>query len=368
MASIAVKSHWVGFENKVTYELNIVILVHYAELFKRRVDYLKEFGLLNTRGRKLHLTLLASEGDGIHEQDIAAGWPAGIHVTLLEMSSCEPIPKINGYYLWLATARLNARWHLRVDDDSINDIDGLLNYADTHFPDCAVHLMTMPIMHAPHYFVEFLEANNLEMTTYRGEYEASLTSNRAMQTMFANPRAMSFLEETAQRFLRPGDVALAMAMHICGVPAAGCPIMTKDFRHSELSLLGGPFCHVHYVEWDDLWFTRMLRAILRGERKPFTDDFIRPYIGHCLPFGRCIGDRLDEIVLCAGGRVESKNHSSEERWVPREDALLLCDATGVATVVLHTILRHDQYVWLMGPHLHDRSYRFIELEGPRYFL
>lgn len=337
-----------GYDRKNVYDVNVLVLIHYSGHFRHRVELFKAFGLLNIKSRKVHITLVGSKGDGAYVSEITSGWNS-VDVTFLEMSSSLPIPKINGFYLWLAHSGLNARWHLRVDDDSITDVDRLLSFAETRFGDTAIHLMASP--NHGHVFGDMFERMGISVPSHMHEYEASLTSAAALNTVFSHRRAFSFLEESGRFYSAPGDIALALAMHVCKVPTAACPLMTKDFAPTGMSISGAQYCHIHYVDWNNVSFTGMLRAMISGTRKRLRPKDIDRMIDRPLEFGRVVGDVIGGITLLASGAISGCMHPSETFWYISGNALVFCCPNGVPSSIFNVVISYNDREWLIGPFL-----------------
>lgn len=95
MHNLAVTLSQCGYNRAVVYDLNVIVLIHYAGHFKERLDWFKKLDLLNISRRSVHVTVLASKGDGRHADEIMPNW-SRVDVSFLEMASAWPIPKING--------------------------------------------------------------------------------------------------------------------------------------------------------------------------------------------------------------------------------------------------------------------------------
>jgi hypothetical protein len=346
----------------IAYDLNVIVLIHYSGKYRHRVDFFKRFGLHSFAEFAVHVTLVASEGDGVHSSELLHGWPNGVDVTLLEMSSDCPAPKLTGCYFWLRDARICAKWHLRVDDDSITDIAFLLQYAETHYAERAIHLMTDPHPQEPEpLFSPILAAYGSNNVSTRHEYESSLTSGCAFENIWNNECAVSFLAEAGQMFSGPGDRTLAMAIHLAGIEAEACPIMSKDFRQAEMSIADGPYAHVHYVNWQDSLFVKHLRTFICGQRKPLNGLHTELITGRALPFGRCVGFHLAGLILHRDGRISGSGHPNETSWSIAEGKLLFRDPDGAVTTAFSTELRCNDECLLLGACYDGISHHYLQI-------
>ena len=325
-------------------------------------SWMKQLGLMNIRTLKVHITVVASFGDGEKMSELAEGWPAGTHVTVLEMGSHCPVPKIHGYYLWLHDTGLKARWHLRVDDDSVTDLFAMFTYAENRFGDAPIHLMTSPMTHeiGPPIFADFLAQRKI-VSSVAHEYECSMTSQKAMKAVLENEATRRFLEETGEQLDAPGDRGLAIAVHMAGIPSAINQVGSKDFEKTALMLSGGWLAHIHYVNWGDDIFTNMLAAFVFGERRAVDRKTIGEVVGRGLEFGRCIGERLREVCLLGDGTIENPQHHHETAWHYAEGCLFLKNPDGSVTSILNTLLSHRQRAWVVGPYMHGQIQHYLRI-------
>ena len=274
------------------------------------------------------------------------------------------VPKINGYYLWLRRSGLRARWLLRVDDDSVTDVGGLIAAADAAHGDAAVHVMTSPLgghtQHAPH-IRHYLETHGIEVADRRHEHESSLTSQAALDTVFADAQVIDFLSTLAGTVQRFGDQCLAYAMHITKVPAVENPVLTKDFMPGCLSIVGGPLYHIHYVDWEKLSFALHLEALIHVQRRPLDEETLPEALEQPLPFSRSLGSELTELTLLPGGEIEGSFHANESRWRWEGGALWFLDEAGAPTTKFDTRLEHGRRAWMLGTHLADQTAHALRL-------
>jgi hypothetical protein len=243
----------IGFRPGARYDLNLAILTHAGEENLRRIACMKRWGVLNPGEYKVHLTLIVNPGDFEKFEWMAAGWSVTEDVSIIEMPRGEPIPKINGYYLWLMNSSFSARWHGRVDDDSMTDVAAMMDYLDRDFGDSPVHVAGGPMTlheHEP-LFVPLLLEHGIFLPEGGTEYESSFTSDAGMCEVFSHRRGRWLIEESGRRFLTPGDRALAFAAHVAGVRVVQNAHSLYWYDPAGFSLFGGDVYHIHYVPWHD---------------------------------------------------------------------------------------------------------------------
>lgn len=191
-----------------------------------------------------------------------------------------------------------------------------------------------------HIFGDFIEKRGIRIPALMHEYEASLTSAVAMKIVLSNRRSLSFLEEVGAHFTGPGDHALALAMHICNLPSAPCPAMTKECCQAEMSIAGGWLFHIHYVNWTDTSFTTMLTAIVEGETRPISQEDVPRFVGPTLEFGRSVGCVVGHLILLDSGAIEGAGHPNETYWRLLNESLVFTMPNGVPTTLFTTVVTH----------------------------
>lgn len=243
----------VGFAPGERYDLNLAILTHCGEHNMHRIACMKKWGVLNGGRYRIHITLIVNPGDYDKFDSIAEGWLATGDVSIIEMPCAEPIPKINGYYLWLMECGLSARWHGRVDDDSMTDVAGMLACLDERYGDSPVHVAGGPMTQHEHepLFIPLLLEHGIFIPDVRTEYESSFTTEAGMRVIFSDARGRWLIEESGRRFRGPGDRALAFAAHVAGLRVVENPASIFWFDLVRFSLFGGDVYHIHYVPWHE---------------------------------------------------------------------------------------------------------------------
>jgi len=364
MNDLRVRSSHSTVDHYRRYDVNVLVLFHYSGIYRERVNWFKSLGLVNILGRRVHVTAVCSLGDGPAAEEIASGWPAGVDLTILEMQSNQPVPKLNGACLWLQGQHIQAKWLLRVDDDSVTDIDGLLTRQEVSFGGSAVHLMNtpsaIPLTDAlTQDLSQHLAEEGILLSSLGNEYEASLTSEAAMRRIYGSDAACRFLRYAGEHFTDPGDKCLAFAARVADVPTATAHGMSHQFQRDGMSIVGGEYMHIHYVDWNDECFTEMLWAFLYGSRGRIPPDILRSMEGRALGFGRCFGYPLDDLTFAETGRLGGSGSANESFWKVVHDTVWLQDETGNPTTSFETLLTGRSGRWLVGPCLAENRMHYL---------
>lgn len=319
----------IGFRSDVRYDINLAVLTHCAGRDLHRVHCMKKYGVVNPGELKVHITLLVSPGDFDFVEDLYQDWIATADVSVLEMPLRFPIPKINGYYLWLMEQGPVARWHGRVDDDSITDLTEALRYLDSRFGDAEVHVATGPLTMNEHepLFVPYLLERGIYPAKAFTEWESSFTSAAAMARIFSNENARSMIVETATLFRTPGDRALAFAAHISGVAVVENHASRWGFEFGRLTLLGGDLHHIHYVPWGNPEILRMIAAFFAVAELDLGEIEVQEVIG--LPVCLDSASRASALVtLTPDGELIGGEDMGVERWDFESGMLRLLSMSG----------------------------------------
>lgn len=249
------------------YDLEILLPVHPTGHWLDRMNAFRQFGLLGGEQLRVRLVLLCGTyelGAALHE---AQAWPGVESVVVVNGTSDHPAAKIYDYYANILPAQeLEARWYLRVDDDSLTDVRRLVNHLDhTFYWRHTMHLAgTLNTDLAPAYQMvlrdlradRYLQGAGHCMAYH--EWEASVTSHGAMKRILNNRLAREFLRRAALLPGGFGDQCLAVAARMTGIPISLVPFLTAHCELDKFATFapsGNGFFHLHYLSPDntDMW-------------------------------------------------------------------------------------------------------------------
>jgi hypothetical protein len=232
---------------------DLEILVPAEGYFTKRFEDFRKWGLLNVGDTKIKLVLSASNDN--NKEMFDGEWPKNVDVEVV-ISPYKHVAQRIHYYYDSVIKPNTAKWYLRIDEDTINDIGGLMNNLNNLF-DCErdYHLAG-----ALNWDLHFIERDILNSLGYESwfksnespahEHEVSITSNGAMQKILANDKAKKFFKirkDIANGF---GDQGLS----VCARMEKVYPIQVKFLTiHPELarfSLFGGMYNHIHWTSRD----------------------------------------------------------------------------------------------------------------------
>ena len=285
------------------YDLEILLPVHATGHWLDRMNAFRHFGLIGGEQLRVRLVLLC----GTYELDAALhepqAWPGVESVVVINGTCDHPAPKIYDYYANILPAQeLQARWYLRVDDDSLTDLRRLVNHLDaTFYWRHTLHLAgTLNDDVGPNYqaVLRDLRADRYLQGAghclFHHEWEASVTSHGAMKRILGNRLGREFLRRVALLPDGYGDVCLAIAARLTGIPISPVPFMTGHCELDKFAAFqpsGNGFFHIHFLSPDnqEMWGRYMEKRRQMGWS---TDEAVR-----ALDEAVALQEQLESVAL-----------------------------------------------------------------------
>lgn len=240
------------------YDIEFVLPITGGDRYLQRVADFKKFGLMNIRNRKVRLKVLTDKS--VPDKIANEGWPEKVDVIVKKYNHPEgnsATPKIYSCYLdYLKESLDDCRWYAKVDDDSINDVDGLVTSLDLdHDHNREDYLVAEPIYDISweRKVLKRVDPSYLRWGRFKRpahEWEISVFAQRAMKTMFNDQKAVDFLRYRLAVYGGNGDTGMGIMARICKINAAVSVFMSQYPFLPMFSLLGGPLNHIHYMSRD----------------------------------------------------------------------------------------------------------------------
>ena len=182
----------------------------------KRLDFFKKYGLLNVQDKKVLLTILIGT-ESI--DDFKFGFKKDIDVRIIRDVRNEVCWKVYNFYTSKEYFK-GCRWYCRVDDDSINDVSGLVDHLEnTHGENKFCYACPHLSHHLQHWDKTLLYnmGINLPHDKRMHECEACFLSNKSMTTILSTKLSYEYL---SRRKFYPGwfDVSLALANNMIDNP------------------------------------------------------------------------------------------------------------------------------------------------------
>ncbi len=235
------------------FDLEICLPVFLEGKWRKRLEFFRQAGLLNTSGVKARLVLLAGTQS---EAGLDEGWPAE-EVVVVPCDTDDAAAKIYSYYLNLGLGDIGrSRWFLRVDDDSSTDVGALVASLDDSYswrePQ---HLNASQVApgHLPEPFPQWLHevgGSHILSKHFLQDWEVSATSQAAMLRALSEPRSREILRRASQFMGSWGDIALAICCRLAGISPAQCSFIDAGPAILDFSPFGGEKHHIHLIAPD----------------------------------------------------------------------------------------------------------------------
>ena len=257
------------------YDISIALPVTDATkfFFKRFLDQ-KKYGFVNLQNRKVQLRLLLGPDEDFYGNDVLKGWNPSIDVVRVDTPFLDVARKIA--WMFQNTSEddiLNAKWHAKFDDDSINDIGRIMTILDEDFDwnraeflccDSCPDLDEQTLLALKAIKHEYLRSE--ERVCH--ELEGSIISQAAFLAFRNNELAMRYLEERLKHPGGFGDHALCICLYFCKVHPVKVGFMSFWNELPKFTLFGGHYAHVHMHMESHIEFRTfsVVKAILDGVR------------------------------------------------------------------------------------------------------
>lgn len=309
------------------YDIEVVVPVSDQGKYHYRLLDFKKYGLLNVQDKKVLLKLLI----GTESKDAFLDhWDLKIDIELVSCWSNCAVSKLYDYYGNLKDVS-HARWFAKFDDDSITDINGLVDNLDLEYDYTMPNYICTTLCEHKH----FTEIDLLAKLGYvrwldpkchvLHEWEGSVVSQDAMKRMIENEISKKFLIKRSKIEHGVGDVALAIAARISKVHPVVAYFMTQEHAVKYFSLFGGKYNHIHYLAADvnqrcfDV-FRKALDHVLNNRNKEGVE-------GNYLFLRRCRGEEqfISSLTLQQGGLIVGFDSKNECFWNTNNNYLNFLD-------------------------------------------
>lgn len=218
----------------------------------RLLDF-KKWGLINHDNYQIKL-IFATSRDNIADY-LKEDWPENIEVDILQTPYKQVAQRIHHYYSQYIKPN-TAKWYLRVDEDSITDIKGLMNNLESLFDhERDYHIVGELLQDMDPAERQIFKSLGYDWwhngaMSLGHEYEVSVTSNRAIERIFSNPKSLKFFNTRKEIASGAGDHGLAYCARMEKIYCQQVRFLTKEPKLTKFSLFGGVLNHIHYVSRD----------------------------------------------------------------------------------------------------------------------
>lgn len=237
----------------MSYDLEVMMPVC-GRLLPRLEDF-KKYGLVNLKERRVLVNLIESGED---LEGLESGWDSRIHVKTVKSPDKDYIRNMYRFYLTINPDDIQARWFIRLDDDSCTDVDGLVSNLDL-FYDCDYpfylgdmndfhHALTGEEGQLYQEYKHLMGKYSSFASLMKNEVECGVVSRAALSKLLKDENSFRLLEFRSNLEGGYGDCVLALAAALAKVYPIDCPFITYRPLIAEFSLMGrGVRNHIHLV-------------------------------------------------------------------------------------------------------------------------
>lgn len=226
-----------------------------TEKSKKRLENFLEYCLENKSKKIECVLLLGPKNENSFAESIIEKYQTeNKKISIVRYTTDEPSFKRNRYFRDLDQDTVdNFKWLISIDEDSITNVDGLIDSLNDDFNEDFPAYVCGEIMDN-FQKEEFLVAELFEKEYwYNGnsgplhEWEISCLNNKTMQMMI-NSEIIKKVFTYRTRFLSGwGDHCLALCLKMLQIYPVQASYMTSTNKIYEHSLLGKKFHHTHYI-------------------------------------------------------------------------------------------------------------------------
>lgn len=308
-----------------------------TQKYKDRLLEFKKFGLLNVTDN-IHVSLLLGPG----EYEDYSDWPKNVSVTAFQCRSHHPAAKISEYYSnVLPNCNFDADWYMKVDDDSITDVNHLLRSLEAYQESYPIYLcayLNGNLDREEHKLLSNLSLKDKLIGTPCSkiwhEWECAILNRPAIKKLLANKLSRTIFQERMTIESGSSDQTLGIACKVANIAPMDCEFLKKDPLIYDFSLNKGNVSHIHYISKDVNEHLFEIIKILSGGPAPLRPNR-KLYSGVRFRFFSVVDGNKKEICelkLLPSGFIEGGN-SNETIWTDypghlqffRQDSILTTD-------------------------------------------
>lgn len=235
------------------YDLQIILPLTATGRWKRRISDFQKYGLYNIKERKILITALIGPEN---PEEFKNGWPSQIDLELIPGSSTQPGTKVYEYFSKMTSEKAaESKWIAKIDDDSYNDIDGLLSDFEADFNEKDRLYLVGKIQE---------DMENTELSLIRGmelptryffhEHEGCFLSSVALQEILSN-KLCKELFKARSKMAGFTDQCLALAAKLCKIHPIRARNLLSNLSGTNkfiegCSVFGGVLTHYHPISND----------------------------------------------------------------------------------------------------------------------
>lgn len=236
------------------YDITFMIPFSGYRKYFTRLEYFKKSGLVNPGGKKVALKAIVGDEN---IPNIENGWPDWLDVEIIKNRRHHVAAKMYEYFAKMSPADLNSRWYTKFDDDTFNDVSGLVDNLDKYFDYQKEYYICADIM--PHEHP--IETKNAVKNGYKDwfikghppvwhEKEGSIISYAAMDKILSNPGSVALMRDRGLVEDGWGDITFSYAARAAKIYCSDANFVTSKNLVGCHSYFGGCYNHTHFIAPD----------------------------------------------------------------------------------------------------------------------
>lgn len=237
------------------YDLEIVLAACNRGKYARRIEEFKRHGLLCIEDKKVMLSILTGTED---IPNITDGWPSKIDVRSIASSVDQCAAKMNNFYANHSLS--DAKWIMRVDDDSITKISPLINILDSFNYNDPIYLSSDLVQGDTSVELSLLDEfdSKFKKDPLWHEVECCILSKSCFERILNNKYALSILKKRATIEEGYTDICLSACARECGILPS--PFYYITYHPEIKKFINNEVLHIHFVA-PDMNYQQMLIVI-----------------------------------------------------------------------------------------------------------
>lgn len=220
------------------------------KIYQRLIDF-KKYGICNVGNAKIRLVFATSEGNDA--EWLTVGWDKNITAELCPTPFKQVAQRTYHYYDTFLNPN-TAKWYIRIDEDSMTDIQLLVNNLERYFdPDREYHIggrHSDDIAHTDLKIAEHLGFSAAFTDKNIHEHEISITSHTAMKRICDNQKAKRWFSFRKLFAEGHGDQGLALVARMSKIYFTPVNWLCHGPELENFSKFGGHLAHIHWTGRD----------------------------------------------------------------------------------------------------------------------
>lgn len=237
------------------YDAEFHIMCSEKENFRYRIKNFLDYGIHNLNKSNVKFVLLLQENpSSTLEEETKKYEQENIKFEIMRFKQDDPSYKKFTYITEKLPERLDdARWFIGIDEDSINDIDGLIAHLDEDYDwQDKFYVSTDPMNNVQpmEYDLALLFGKEHWYCPTGGpyhEWEICCLSNKAMKIILDNPNSVKILNMRKKISKGWGDHCMGIAAKFAKIYPTGSNCLSGTHMIAEHTILQGWILHCHHI-------------------------------------------------------------------------------------------------------------------------